>query len=123
MNQHAVVVALSGDLDLEVRDELQWDLAALIEAPIAIVDMTAVTFADTTFVNAVRYIAPVRAARLGNATRLRIVGASAIVMRMFAIGHLQSLVEFLGSLNEAELEWRPATFPRVTLGNTRGLSG
>lgn len=122
MNQHAVVVALSGDLDLEVRDELQWDLAALIEAPIAIVDMTAVTFADTTFVNAVRETARMRAARFGDATRLRIVGASAIVARMFTIGHLQSLVDFFGSLNEAELEWRPATFPRVTLENRRGLS-
>jgi len=64
-----------------------------------------------------------RAARFGDATRLRIVGASAIVARMFTIGHLQSLVDFFGSLNEAELEWRPATFPRVTLENRRGLSG
>ena len=115
MNQRSVVVALSGDLDLEVRDELQWTLAALIEAPIAIVDMTAVAFADTTFVNAVRDTSRMRAARLGSAARLRIVGASASVTRMFEIGHLQSLVDFFSSIREAEIEWSPAIFRHITL--------
>ncbi|MDH2909146.1 MAG: STAS domain-containing protein [Candidatus Eremiobacteraeota bacterium] len=117
MNTRAVVVALSGDLDLEVRDELHWDLAALIEAPVAIVDMTAVSFADTTFVNAVRETTRMRAARMGNATRLRIVGASAIVKRMFTIGHLQTLVDFFGSIPEAEVEWSPAVFRHITLAD------
>ncbi len=61
MGRQAVVVSLRGDLDLEVRDELQWALAGLIEAPIAIVDLSAVTFADSTLINAVRETTRMRA--------------------------------------------------------------
>ncbi|MGC8484519.1 MAG: STAS domain-containing protein [Candidatus Baltobacteraceae bacterium] len=117
MNQRSIVVALCGDLDLGVRDELLWALVPLIEAPVAIIDLTAVTFADTTFINAVRDTTRMRAASLRNATRLRIVGASSIVHRIFAIAHLESLVDFFTSLHEAEIEWSPAAFRHITLEN------
>ncbi len=117
MGRQAVVVSLRGDLDLEVRDELQWALAGLIEAPIAIVDLSAVTFADSTLINAVRETTRMRAARLGIATRLRLVGASAIVERMFTVTRLASIVDFFSSIHEAEIEWSPANFPHISLAD------
>ncbi len=117
MGRQAVVVSLRGDLDLEVRDELQWALAGLIEAPIAVVDLSAVTFADSTLINAIRETTRMRAARLGIATRLRLVGASPIVERMFTMTRLASIVDFFGSIQEAEIEWSPANFPHISLAD------
>jgi anti-anti-sigma factor len=95
-------VRLLGDLDLNVRSQLTFSLDPLVYSSIAIIDATDVTFADTTLLNAV--IRLVRERRTsGNDVPLRIAGASASVRHLFALTHIDRIVQFYDSIEDKAL--------------------
>lgn len=106
----ALVIRLSGELDLSLREQLDRVLAPLVDAPIAIIDLSRVTFADATLLSAVARILPQRKAYFGSDAPLRIVGARPIIVRMFRITGVDALVQFYDSVHLAADEERSAIF-------------
>ena len=96
-----MIVKLSGELDLSVRSEIDRTLARLVAAPIAILDLRDVTFADTTLLNGVVRVARERKARLGQDAPVRIFGATRMVACMFYLTFLDEFVRFYSSASDA----------------------
>jgi anti-anti-sigma factor len=108
--EQALVVRLSGELDLSARKALDRALAPLVDAPIAIIDLSRVSFADATLLSAVAKILSQREARFGRDAPLRIAGARPIIVRMFRITGVDTLVQFYDSVHDAAVEERTALF-------------
>ncbi|MHB8179150.1 MAG: STAS domain-containing protein [Vulcanimicrobiaceae bacterium] len=80
-------VRLRGELDLRAREYLDLAMDPLANAPLAIIDMSRVTYADATFLAAVTRLRWARDVR-GCTERIHIVGADR------AIAHVCSLASF-----------------------------
>jgi anti-anti-sigma factor len=94
-----------GDLDLNVRDRLRSALLPLVEAPVAVIDLTDVGFADTTLLYAVIRLVNERHSS-GQLSHLCIVGAKSRIKRIFEITGINKLVCFKDSIEETSLEKR-----------------
>jgi anti-anti-sigma factor len=80
--EHASILALSGEVDLETVEPLRHALANVAarpgEAPV-VLDLSAVRFADTALINALLQ------ARLKLGDRMRIAAPSALVVRLLRV--------------------------------------
>jgi anti-anti-sigma factor len=94
------VVRLSGDQDFGARDELRAKLDGLQEADIAIIDLSAVRYADSTFMNGVANLYK-RLLSRGTPFSIRLVGVSPQLRRIFRLTQLDRFVEFWDDLGEA----------------------
>ncbi len=101
-----LAVKLSGCLDLAVRDQLKSAFVPLIEATTATIDLTDVTYADTTLLNEV--IRLVRDRRsVGNDIAPRIVGLRAHIRRIFEMTNVDRLVHFHASMQDDVIAGAP----------------
>jgi anti-sigma B factor antagonist len=94
MDDH-VVVALAGEVDIAVRWDLlrsYTDAIALLEVPRLLVDVSRVTFMDSTGVDTLAVAWNKVAARGGT---ISVVGASARILNLLHITDLDSLVTVL----------------------------
>ena len=115
--EQALVVRLFGELDLSAQKALDRALAQLIDAPIAIIDLSRVSFADATLLSAVTRILSQREARFESDAPLRIAGARSIIVRMFRITGVDTLVQFYDSVHDAAVEERSALFQYMATEN------
>lgn len=88
-----MVVHLSDDLDLAVRESLRRAFAPLVEQTEAVVDVSAVGFADTTLLSAIVRLVRQRRA-CGNDLPPRFLGMRASIRRLLAITNVDRLVAF-----------------------------
>jgi anti-anti-sigma factor len=106
------LVAVSGEIDLTVRDELQDTLSATIDEPgvtKVVVDLSRVSFMDSTGLH-VLLTARERAQSAG--VGFRVVGATGLVERVLAVtGVLELLTGELPDLDEPVAPWVPADDP------------
>ena len=100
--EQGLMVRLSDEIDLFVRDDLRDALLPLVDSPVAIIDITDVTYSDTTLLNAIITLAKRRSAA-GNDLPLRIAGASSHVRRILALTHVDQIVCFYGSIKKPGL--------------------
>ena len=96
----AVVVALFGDLDFGSRGDLRERMQALDDADVAVLDLSGVAYADSTFMNAIVELYK-RLDRQKTAFAIRVVGAAPQLRRLFGISQIDSLFEYWDSLEEA----------------------
>jgi anti-anti-sigma factor len=92
------VFKLIGELDLARQAELDAIAAAAAEAELAIVDLTEITFLDTTVINWL-----VRTKRLLDEKkgRLRVVAPKGLVTRLISIADLEGVIEVFPTHFEA----------------------
>ena len=90
-----LTVELSNDLDLDARGPLRRAFARLVDAPIAVIDLTHVTYADTTLLSAIILLAK-RRASCGNTVLPNLIGTSAPLRRLLALTHVDRLVNVEG---------------------------
>lgn len=106
------LVAVSGEIDLTVRDELQNTLTATIdEAGVTkvVVDLSRVTFMDSTGLH-ILLTARQRAHSAG--VGFRVVGATGLVHRVLAVtGVLELLTGEAQDMDEPVTLWPPAEDP------------
>ena len=84
------VFKLIGEVDLARQAELDAIAAAAAEAELAIVDMTEITFLDTTVINWLLRTKRLIEERKG---RLRVVAPQGLVTRLIAIAELEGVIE------------------------------
>ncbi|MFI7237645.1 STAS domain-containing protein [Streptomyces cyaneofuscatus] len=104
--QHALVVVASGDFDIDERDLLQaaWDEADERALPVTVVDLTGVTFADSSLLDTL-----LRAHARHHTARRRLVLAGpppSHVLLLLTITNTLKHFTVAGSLTEA-LQGRP----------------
>jgi anti-anti-sigma factor len=98
-----VVVALVGEVDITMRSELldSYDYAiSLLDVPELVVDVSRVTFMDSTWLDALAAALNKVNARGGT---ISVVGASDRIVRLLQITHLDSLVTVLPGAGAARL--------------------
>ena len=95
------VARFSDDLDFAARERWQPTLTSLRDADIAIIDISAVTYADSTFMSAVVRLYKHFDQR-GTPFAIRIVGAAAQLRRVFELTQLDRYIEFWYSLDDAK---------------------
>ncbi len=96
-----VVVHLSGNQDFGSRDALRTKLKSLREANIAVMDLSGVAYADSTFMNAVASLYKHYRGR-GRPFAIRLVAVSPQLRRLFALTQLDRFVEFWDALEDAK---------------------
>ena len=96
----ALVVRLADDIDLAARDDLRRAMLPLIDSPVAIIDVTDVTYTDTTLLNAIVRLAGQRLCA-GNALPIRIAGANRQTRRIFTLTNVDRSVCFYDSMKPA----------------------
>jgi anti-anti-sigma factor len=94
---NSLTVRLCDDLDIDVREPLRRALAPLSNATEAVIDVTDVTYADTTLLTAVIRLVGQRRAH-GHNIPLHLVGMSASIRRLFEVTHVDRLVDFTAPL-------------------------
>lgn len=94
-----VTVALKGELDLARRDELEQIGAIACDGDLAIVDMTEVTFLDSTTLN---WLVGLKLALEEKSGRLRVIAPDGIVPRLVSIAGLEDLIEIFPTPLEAQ---------------------
>lgn len=92
------VFKLTGELDLTRLDELEEIAAAAAEAELAIVDMTEISFLDSTVLN---WLVRTRKAVEERKGRFRVVAPQGLVTRLIAIAELEGLIDVFPSHPEA----------------------
>ena len=92
------VFKLTGELDLARQAEMDAIAAAAAEAELAIVDMTEVTFLDTTVINWLLRTKKLIEERKG---RLRVVAHKGVVTRLIGIAELEGVIEVFPTHLEA----------------------
>lgn len=97
----AHIAHLRGILDFGSRDELDRALSVLAGSEAAIIDLLDVTYADSALVNSVAAMLRKRPAHVRDEA-IRIVGAQAVVRRIFHAGGLGRFVSFHDSLRDAQ---------------------
>lgn len=95
-----VVVHLSGDQDFGSRDALRTELESLREANIAVMDLSKVAYADSTFLNAVASLYKHYHGR-GRPFAIRLVAVSPQLRRLFGLTQLDRFVEFWDAIEDA----------------------
>ena len=93
-----VRVALKGELDLARWDELEQLGAIACDSDLAIVDMTEVTFLDSTVLN---WLVHTKQALEQKSGRLRVIAPSGIVTRLVSIAGLEGVIEVFPTHFEA----------------------
>ena len=84
------VFRLQGEVDLARQAELDAIAAAAAESQVAIVDMTEVTFIDSTVLNWLVHVKQALEQRNG---RLRVVALDGVVTRLLSIAGLGEVIE------------------------------
>ena len=92
------VFKLTGELDLARQAELDAIAAAAAEAELAIVDMTEITFIDSTVIDWLVRAKKVVEEKKG---RLRVVAPQGLVTRLIAITELEGVIEVFPTHIEA----------------------
>ena len=93
------VFKLTGEVDIARQAELDAIAAAAADAGLAIVDMTEITFLDSTVIN---WLLRAKKAVEENQGRLRVVAPKGIVTRLIEITELEDIIEVFPSHLEAE---------------------
>lgn len=93
------VFKLTGELDLARLAELEAIAAAAAEAELAIVDMTEITFLDSTVI---KWLLRTKKVVEENKGRLRVVAPKGVVTRLIAIAELEGVIEVFPTHLEAE---------------------
>jgi anti-anti-sigma factor len=94
-----VIVAFSGDWDLSRREELHGKITPLLNAPVAILDLSAVNYVDTSVLSEFVNLRKQRTAK-GYAPSLLVI-ASPMVRKIFQITHLDELWQIYDTLDSA----------------------
>ncbi|GAA1420741.1 STAS domain-containing protein [Catellatospora coxensis] len=106
------LVAVSGEIDLTVRDELLDSLSATIGEPgvrKVVVDLSQVAFMDST---GLHVLLTARERAHGSGVGFRVVGATGLVRRVLAVtGVLELLTGEVPDLDEPVAPWTPADDP------------
>ena len=92
------VFKLTGEVDMARQAELDAIAAAAAEAELAIVDMTEVTFLDTTAIN---WLLRTKKEIEEKKGRLRVVAAKGLVTRLIALTELEGVIEVFPTHLEA----------------------
>jgi anti-sigma B factor antagonist len=92
------VFKLTGELDLAREAELDAIAAAAAEAELAIVDMTEITFLDST---AIRWLVRTKQVVEENRGRLRVVAPEGVVTRLIGIAELEGVIEVFPTQSDA----------------------
>ena len=92
------VFKLTGEVDLAREAELDAIAAAAAEAGLAIVDMTEITFVDSTVISWLLRTKEVVEEKNG---RLRVVASEGVVTRLIAITELEGVIEVFPTHLEA----------------------
>jgi anti-anti-sigma factor len=93
------VFKLTGELDLARQAELDAIAAAAAEAELAIVDMTEITFLDSTVL---KWLLRTKKVVEENQGRLRVVAPNGVVTRLLAIANLEGVIEVFPTHFEAQ---------------------
>lgn len=92
------VFKLTGELDLARQAELDAIAAAAAQAELAIVDLSEVTFVDTTVIN---WLLRTKKLLEEKSSRLRVVAPKGLVTRLIAIAELEGVIEVFPTHIEA----------------------
>lgn len=92
LHQAAVTVSLQGAYDISSRNTLRRVLAPAEAADQAIIDLSAVTYAGTTLINALLNLRK-RMRKHGREGVIRLVGSSANIRRVLTITRLDRVFE------------------------------
>lgn len=94
-----VMIALKGELDLARRDELERIGAIACDGDLAIVDMTEVTFLDSTVLS---WLVRTKQALEQKSGRLRVIAPNGVVTRLVSIAGLEGVIEVFPTQFEAQ---------------------
>jgi anti-anti-sigma factor len=89
---------LSGEYDLSVKPKLGAELDTVRDEPTIILDLTTVTYIDSTCLSELLRLQTYRAKK--NFGKLPVVGIASSVKRMFMILHLDAVFQLVGTLDE-----------------------
>ncbi|HET9096972.1 MAG TPA: STAS domain-containing protein [Candidatus Baltobacteraceae bacterium] len=92
LHQAAVTVSLKGEYDINSRNALRRLLASAEGADQAIIDLSAVTYAGTTLINALLNLRK-RMRKQGREGAIRLVGSSANIRKVLTITRLDRVFE------------------------------
>jgi anti-anti-sigma factor len=90
--QTAVTIALRGALDINSREALRRQLSAAQNADQVVIDLSNVTYAGTTLINALLALRQ-NMRRRGTSGRIRLIGADAQLRKILAITCLDSIFD------------------------------
>lgn len=91
-HQAAITVSLKGEYDISSRNALRRLLASAEDADQAIIDLSAVTYAGTTLINALLNLRK-RMRKQGREGAIRLVGSSANIRKVLTITRLDRVFE------------------------------
>ena len=94
-----VLIALKGELDVARRDELEQMAVIACDGDLAIVDMTEVTFLDSTVLN---WLVRTKQALERKSGQLRVIAPNGIVTRLVSIAGLEGVIEVFPTQLEAQ---------------------
>lgn len=92
LHQAAVTISLQGAYDISSREDLRRLLAPAEQADAAIIDLSGVTYAGTTLLNALLHLRQCMRNH-GNRGEIRLVGSSASIRKILTITCLDSVFE------------------------------
>jgi anti-sigma B factor antagonist len=108
----ATILELRGSFDVFRRDELNAAFSAVASEHYVVVDLTAVTYADSTILSELVRLHRFLTARAGS---LVFVGASSTIHRLLSITGLDRLFDVRGSLADVEGEYRLHDAKRIII--------
>jgi anti-anti-sigma factor len=94
-----VVVVFTGEYDLAHREQLRAEFDTLRNEPKVVLDMTAVTYFDSTCIGLLIRLHTDRVAN--NCEQLSIVSSTRIIKRLFQLLGFDSMFRIVGTLDEA----------------------
>jgi anti-anti-sigma factor len=96
---NTVIVVLNGEYDLAHRSELRKEFAGLYDVPVLIVDLSAVTFFDSTCVSELVHLQNARLAK--GLPPITVVQGASIVKRLFEVLNLGDVFQLVDSSESA----------------------
>ena len=92
------VFKLTGEVDMARQAELDLIAAAAAQAELAIVDMTEITFVDSTVIN---WLLGTKKVLAEKKARLRVVAPEGLVTRLVALTELEDVIEVFPHIEAA----------------------
>lgn len=92
LHQAAVTISLQGAYDISSREDLRRLLAPAEQADAAVIDLSNVTYAGTTLLNALLHLRKCMRDR-GNRGAIRLVGSSESIRRILTVTRLDNVFE------------------------------